>query len=107
MKTLSINRSKMYRAGYKHLDDWEDIGEYEEYIGEPTEDDGESKEFPVIARVESDESHDTVVEALQDMAQNACTCEHDCCGHWFEYARAFEWIDPTHVKYTIAARRNV
>lgn len=80
---LEIRRTFNYNAGWSHLDKWESLGT-KRLIGKAKEsNDGESYSGTLLYLVNSDASKEDIKEALLEGERHACTCEHDCCGHFF------------------------
>lgn len=70
-----------YNQAYAYLDDSTHIGTAK-HLTSKTKGDDESKRTFSLFLVTSNESETDVRDALRDTLASACSCEHDCCGHW-------------------------
>ena len=80
---LEIRRTFNYNAGWSHLDKWELIGTTRAMGVIREKNDGESFRRTQLFLVNSDASKEDVRDALMERERFGCTCEHDCCGHFF------------------------
>lgn len=91
----------MYRLGYDHLDEWEALGNAR--ITEPkvVSDEGWSRGLRAVVEVPPDVLGSCpagdIRQAIEASLDYGCRCEHDCCGCWSQYARAYrtkrrEWV---------------
>ena len=108
---LYIRTTNHYRPEYSYLDESEflaTVGVYQE--PDPVEDDGENVAWNMCATiphyVPPTERH-KYENALYDTLYRGCTCEHDCCGHFFGGPRNFNWHGGRCVTFTLALARNI
>ena len=109
---LSKNVTRKYNPDYAHLDEWEKIGtatlwhqdrQFDEMEYSP--DDSYTQE--VMAELNEPYARADVEQALRDQMRWSCSCEHDCCGHYFGGVQGeFSWVSPTLVKFTVGYARN-
>lgn len=88
--------TRKYNTAYSHLDDWGYLGDAVEKSPDNPwvyDANGESASAKVIVTVAPEVLNRTpakvVEQAIEDNYAASCTCEHDCCGHWFQYAMAY------------------
>ena len=128
MKTkLTIHRrlSHKYRTAYQHLDQWERLTEItqkapavEDWV---ESEDGYSWTSKVLVTMslsqlaEAKRHHrsdtgmtfsQTLRSAIESLYEAGCSCEHDCCGHWFGYGDAVR-VKPREWMVTIYRSANV
>ncbi|MHA1220156.1 MAG: hypothetical protein ACTSQB_00305 [Candidatus Heimdallarchaeota archaeon] len=78
--------TRKYNADCKELDDWSDeFLEYFEIEGEiiDEQDEGDYSKYLIIVTKKSCLSEKEIYEFLKDEYVKGCSCEHDCCGHYF------------------------
>ena len=119
MKTkLTIHRrlTSQYSIAYQHLDRWERLTEITQKAPAVVEwvesDDGYSRTSKVLVTMspsqlaEAKRHHrpdaeltfsQLLTRSIESLYEAGCTCEHDCCGHWFGYGDAVrvkprEWM---------------
>ncbi len=84
--TPSIRDSFRYNADYKHLDKWHDADwQYRVLTNTNIDDDGLEEGYTqtIIIDTTDDLTIEDVFSAMSGLMSQGCSCEHDCCGHYF------------------------
>lgn len=108
MQTLEIRKTRSYVGTWRHLDEWEDVGEFD-VVGEWTtlqmDNAEESTERVKIVCVACDDV-ELAVRALRDeFSSYGCSHDYDCCGCWSHYAEAFHLKEDRYA-VIVNSRRN-
>lgn len=84
--TPSIRDSHKYNADWKHLDSWHDADWQYRVLTSTTIDEAgleESYTQTTIIKTTDNLTIEDVFTAMSGQMSQGCSCEHDCCGHYF------------------------
>ena len=85
MKQAEKNVTHKYNADWSHLDDWEVLDWEWDQINDPdgydVGDDGVA--FNYVIKVKGSCTDEEFYQVMADEYRRGCSCEHDCCGHYF------------------------
>jgi len=84
--TPRIRKTFRYNADWSHLDEWEDAVWSYAIVNQSEQHDGDLEEgVRVIATIMTDNAvnKDEIEAAFRGELVKGCSCEHDCCGHYF------------------------
>lgn len=80
---LSARLTWQYTQGWSHLEKWHVLGRFSVLLSRPRRVNGDSARQLIVVEVNAPGYRDANVRrAIHDTIRFACTCEHDCCGHW-------------------------
>ena len=78
-----VNTTHTYNPDYKHEDTWENRSWCWRILSDKTEDYEERRINRIRIKTDKTVSIRALDRSLQDYFVKGCSCEHDCCGHWF------------------------
>lgn len=106
---LARRLTHKYNDGHSHLDRWHNLGTFAGISAEVIHDNGESYEVKLTVNVDLGSKYRTanVINALLDSVESACTCEHDCCGHYRRSGHSATHIDGNTYEVVVSAHRNI
>jgi len=95
--------AQSYNSDYRHLEETDYVAtammERTESMIMDEDSLDESADFThraEIVELAEGATDEDIKEALYRNASKSCSCEHDCCGHWFGSARLITKEDDTH-----------